>query len=98
MLISTPRACSARSPLAAISFHTSPRPGLEALEALEGVEGLEGVEVVEVVSKENRESTGRRGGGREVETRVGCLVFLDLILSQRTQTCRTLLGPTGVMA
>ena len=61
------------------------------------MEGVEGVEV-DVVSKENRESTGRRGGGREVETRVGCLVFRDLILSQRTQTCRTLLGPTGVMA
>ena len=53
---------------------------------------------VEVDSKENRELTGRRGGGREVETRDGCLVFLDLTLSQRTHTCRILLGPTGVMA
>ena len=87
-MISTPRACSVRSPLAAISLHTSPVVEEEVMEAVEEVEGLEGV------SKEKRESSGRRGGGREVETRLGCLVFLALSLSQSTETWRILLGPT----
>ena len=90
MLISTPRACSVRSPLAAISLHTS----VADVGGGEVVEGLEVMEVVEGESKENREATGRRGGGREVETRLGCLVFRDLILSHSTEICRTLLGPT----
>ena len=59
---------------------------------------MEAVEAGVLVSKENSESTGRRGGGRTAEIRVGCLVFRDLILSQSIQTCRILLGPTGVMA
>ena len=58
------------------------------------MEGELEVGELELVSRENRESTGRRGGGREVETRLGCLVFLALILSQSTETWRILLGPT----
>ena len=93
MLISTPRACSVRSPLAAISLHTSV-VDVGGVGVVEGLEVMEGMEVVEGESKENREATGRRGGGREVETRLGCLVFRDLILSHSTEICRTLLGPT----
>ena len=33
---------------------------------------------------EKRDSTGRRGEGREVETSLGCFVFLDLTLSHIT--------------
>ena len=62
------------------------------------MEGELEVGELELPSRENRESTGRRGGGREVETRDGCLVFLDLILSGSIQTCRILFGPAGVMA